>query len=247
MDDDTVQKITGQADRPQQKIREFKNERLPSVAVTVDLLTTGVDVPKIVNLVFLRRVRSRILYEQMLGWATRLCPDLYGPGEDKEFFRIFDAVELYQALEDHTAMTPVVSDPLFTFGRLVDELLNVTHPEVRNQIKDQIQAKLQSKHTKIEKTLSEAFEAAVVAKLELIDQLDQSILAKAFRGELVPQDPNDESASVLLERIRADRETQSAKPRPKKKTPGSTKRTKKALPVSVNENDDLPLFNNLQK
>jgi type I restriction enzyme S subunit len=42
----------------------------------------------------------------------------------------------------------------------------------------------------------------------LIDRLDQSILAKAFRGELIPQDPNDERASILLERIRADRATQ---------------------------------------
>ncbi len=85
---------------------------------------------------------------------------------------------------------------------------------------------------------------------EVADQLrelDQSILAKAFRGELVPQDPNDEPASVLLERIRAEREAQSAKPRAKKKTQGSTKHTKKAPPVSVNENDDLPLFNSLQK
>ena len=77
--------------------------------------------------------------------------------------------------------------------------------------------------------------------------LDQSILAKAFRGELVPQDPNDEPASVLLERIRTEREAQSAKPRAKKKTPGSTKHTKKAPPVSVNKNDALPLFNSLQK
>lgn len=83
--------------------------------------------------------------------------------------------------------------------------------------------------------------------IEQIDILDQSILAKAFRGELVPQDPNDEPASVLLDRIRAEREAQSSKPRAKKKTPGSTKHTKKAPPVSVNENDDLPLFNNLQK
>ena len=80
-----------------------------------------------------------------------------------------------------------------------------------------------------------------------LTDLDQSILAKAFRGELVPQDPNDEPASALLERIRAEREAQSTKPRAQKKTPRSTKHTKKAPPVSVNENDDLPLFNSLQK
>ena len=100
----------------------------------------------------------------------------------------------------------------------------------------------------IEEQLSATSEigADVAENLELLDQLDQSILAKAFRGELVPQDPNDEPASVLLERIRAEREAQSAKPRAKKKTPGSTKHTKKAPPVSVND-DDLPLFNSLQK
>jgi type I restriction enzyme R subunit len=57
------------------------------LAVTVDLLTTGIDVPPICNLVFIRRVKSRILYEQMMGRATRRCDDI-----DKEVFQIFDAV-----------------------------------------------------------------------------------------------------------------------------------------------------------
>ena len=52
-------------------IRSFRNDTMPKIAITVDLLTTGIDVPKIENLVFLRRVNSRILYEQMLGRATR--------------------------------------------------------------------------------------------------------------------------------------------------------------------------------
>jgi type I restriction enzyme R subunit len=73
VDDDAVIKITGTADKPLQLIRRYKNERNPNVAVTVDLLTTGVDVPEICNLVFLRRVNSRILFDQMLGRATRLC------------------------------------------------------------------------------------------------------------------------------------------------------------------------------
>jgi type I restriction enzyme, R subunit len=82
IDEDAVIKITGNADKPLQLIRRYKNERLPNVAVTVDLLTTGIDVPDICNLVFLRRVNSRILYDQMLGRATRLCETIA-----KESFR----------------------------------------------------------------------------------------------------------------------------------------------------------------
>ena len=89
---------------------------MPNIAVTVDLLTTGIDVPRIANLVFLRRVRSRILYEQMIGRATRLCPEI-----GKERFRIFDAVDLYSAIQDVTDMKPVVVNPLVTFEQLVKE------------------------------------------------------------------------------------------------------------------------------
>ncbi len=122
IENDTVAKITSAADDPRQLIRRFKNERRPSVVVTVDLLTTGVDVPDILNLVFLRRVRSRILYEQMLGRATRLRPDLFGPGEDKEVFHIYDAVDLYAALEPYTAMKPVVQSGAVSISSLVADL-----------------------------------------------------------------------------------------------------------------------------
>jgi type I restriction enzyme, R subunit len=81
VEDDAVQKITGAADHPLELIRHYKNERLPNVAVTVDLLTTGIDVLKICNLVFIRKVNSRILYEQMLGRATRRCDEI-----NKEIF-----------------------------------------------------------------------------------------------------------------------------------------------------------------
>lgn len=61
-----VQKITGSptVDRPLQRIREFRNRQNPGIVVTVDMLSTGVDVPKIENIVFLRSVKSRILFEQ---------------------------------------------------------------------------------------------------------------------------------------------------------------------------------------
>ena len=104
------------------------------------MLTTGVDVPEIVNLVFIRRVRSRILFEQMLGRATRLCPDLYGPGDDKERFSIFDAVGIYDDLEDVTDMHPVVSRPSMTFTQLTEELQGIDDEAFRTRVKEEFLA-----------------------------------------------------------------------------------------------------------
>lgn len=102
MEDDAVAKITGYADRPLQLIRQFRNEANPKIAVSVDLLTTGIDIRAICNLVFIRRVNSHILYEQMLGLATRRCDEI-----GKQVFRIFDAVNLYEAIAPVSTMKPV--------------------------------------------------------------------------------------------------------------------------------------------
>ena len=138
VDDDAVIKITGAADKPLQQIRRYKNERQPNVAVTVDLLTTGVDVPEICNLVFLRRVNSRILFDQMLGRATRLCDAI-----EKEAFRVFDAVQIFDAIRNMTAMRPVVVDPKISFSQLAEELVAVTDDDARSLVRDQFIAKLQ--------------------------------------------------------------------------------------------------------
>ncbi|MBD5238701.1 MAG: DEAD/DEAH box helicase family protein [Bacteroidales bacterium] len=63
---------------------------LPQVVVSVDMLDTGIDVPDVLNLVFFKRVRSRIKFWQMIGRGTRLSADIFGPGKDKEEFYIFD-------------------------------------------------------------------------------------------------------------------------------------------------------------
>jgi type I restriction enzyme R subunit len=82
-----VQKITGNpnVDRPLQRIREFRNRPNPKIVVTVDMLSTGVDIPALEFIVFLRPVKSRILWEQMLGRGTRRCDEL-----SKTHFTIFD-------------------------------------------------------------------------------------------------------------------------------------------------------------
>ena len=85
-----VQKITGSptVDRPLQKIREFRNRPNPKVVVTVDMLSTGVDIPSLEFIVFLRPVKSRILWVQMLGRGTRKCDVI-----NKEKFTIFDCFD----------------------------------------------------------------------------------------------------------------------------------------------------------
>ncbi|TWT56472.1 type I restriction-modification system endonuclease [Allorhodopirellula solitaria] len=159
IENQAVRKITGKAHKPLGLIREFKNEQYPSVVVTVDSLTSGIDVPEICNLVFLRRVRSRILYDQMLGRGTRLCPSLHGPNDDKSCFRIFDCVELYSSLKSYTDMKAVVTNPNLSFGQLIDELASVTGDEQRQTIKEQLIAKLQRKKRSLKgpraKTLEE--------------------------------------------------------------------------------------------
>jgi type I restriction enzyme R subunit len=98
-----VQKITGKIDRPLQQIRQFRNRPQPSVVVTVDLLTTGVDIPDLEFIVFLRPVKSRILFEQMLGRGTRKG-DKY---PDKSHFTVFDCFDgtLLAYFRDATAIT----------------------------------------------------------------------------------------------------------------------------------------------
>ncbi|MDX7991771.1 type I restriction-modification system endonuclease [Xenorhabdus littoralis] len=112
-----VEKITGKSDKVNQLIACYKNERYPNIAITVDLLTTGIDVPKICNLVFMRRVKSRILFEQMLGRATRRCDEI-----GKSVFRIYDPVDIYAVLEDVNTMKPLVKNTNITAEQLVDEL-----------------------------------------------------------------------------------------------------------------------------
>ncbi|HEX5270976.1 MAG TPA: type I restriction-modification enzyme R subunit C-terminal domain-containing protein [Gemmataceae bacterium] len=85
--DSFVQKITGSptVDRPLQRIREFRNRPCPAVVVTVDMLSTGVDIPALEFIVFLRPIKSRILWEQMLGRGTRRCTEI-----NKSHFTVFD-------------------------------------------------------------------------------------------------------------------------------------------------------------
>lgn len=194
IDDDAIVKITGYIRHPAREIKRFKNEKYPSIVVTVDLLTTGIDVPEIVNLVFLRRVRSRILYEQMLGRATRLCPDI-----NKEAFNIYDAVHLYDFLKNVTDMKPIVSTPKQTIEETLEKALDAEDPEEFGFFKNELIAKLQRKKQRFNETSEKE-----ILELNKVSDLDAWIrtIKTMSRDEL-------EQASEKIQRIASYRTVKS--------------------------------------
>lgn len=83
--------ITYKIGYAQSLIDEFsQKDKAPHIAISVDMLDTGIDVPEVVNLVFFKIIRSKTKFWQMIGRGTRLCKDLYAPGDDKKFFKILD-------------------------------------------------------------------------------------------------------------------------------------------------------------
>ncbi len=157
VDNDAIMKITGSVGggnrkKVQEAIKRFKNERYPSIVVTVDLLTTGIDVPEITTLVFMRRIRSRILFEQMMGRATRLCPSIH-----KTHFEIYDPVGVYESLADVNTMKPVVANPSVSFKQLIAELEQMEDAKQIDYQISQIVAKLQRKRRNIDSATMEQF------------------------------------------------------------------------------------------
>ncbi|WP_072691128.1 DEAD/DEAH box helicase family protein [Rhodococcus marinonascens] len=111
--------ITHSKSHAQDLIDKFSQpEQEPHVAISVDMLDTGIDVPEVVNLVFFKPVRSKSKFWQMVGRGTRLCPDLYGPGQHKTDFFIFDLCGNFEYFDEHpdaaeSARTLPLSQRLF--------------------------------------------------------------------------------------------------------------------------------------
>lgn len=183
VDNDAVMKITGSVAGGNKKkiseaIKRFKNESNPKVVVTVDLLTTGIDVPEIVNLVFMRRIKSRILFEQMLGRATRLCPAI-----GKTNFEIYDPVGVYESLQDVSNMKPVVTNPSTTFEDLLSGLSVAKTDDEKAYLIDTIVAKLQRKRSNVSEKALEQF-------IYLTGGQDIDSFAKSIRNNNVKRSPD---------------------------------------------------------
>ena len=108
--------VTYKTEYAQSIIDDFSaKEKMPHIAVSVDMLDTGIDVPEVVNLVFFKVVRSKTKFWQMLGRGTRLCKDLFGPGEHKQDFFVFDFCQNLEFFSQNPATSDgASSEPLST-------------------------------------------------------------------------------------------------------------------------------------
>ncbi|OZI07006.1 hypothetical protein BWI93_17010 [Siphonobacter sp. BAB-5385] len=115
-------------------IKNFKNkDRRPQIAISVDMLDTGIDVPEVVNLVFFKPVYSASKFWQMLGRGTRLCRDLYGPDDDKKDFYVFDVCQVFDFFDQNPegikpSRTVSLSEKLFTSRTELVYLLQQSRP-----------------------------------------------------------------------------------------------------------------------
>ncbi|TAJ13747.1 DEAD/DEAH box helicase [Marinilabiliaceae bacterium JC017] len=150
---DFVKKITGNknVDRPLQRIKEFRNRQEPKMVVTVDMLSTGVDIPPLEFIVFLRPVKSRILWEQMLGRGTRKADDF---NIDKDRFYVFDCFggDLFRYFKNASKMSEKIKPDTVPLKEVIERIF-------RNEEREYNQKRLIKRLRRIEKSMSgEAYE-----------------------------------------------------------------------------------------
>ncbi|MGR3608892.1 MAG: DEAD/DEAH box helicase family protein [Sulfitobacter sp.] len=126
-----AQVIDYSVDYAQSLIDDFSDpKKTPHIAISVDMLDTGIDVPEVLNLVFFKIVRSKTKFWQMIGRGTRLCPDLLGPDMHKEDFLVFDFCQNFEFFNQNPnlkdgALAPSISEKLFVARvELIDEISN---------------------------------------------------------------------------------------------------------------------------
>ena len=107
-----AQVIDFKTEYAQSLIDDFSMQnKAPHIAISVDMLDTGIDVPEVLNLVFFKIVRSKTKFWQMIGRGTRLCPDLFGLNQDKQDFRIFDFCQNFEFFKQNPEIKESASSP----------------------------------------------------------------------------------------------------------------------------------------
>lgn len=189
VDNDAIQKITGSIGdkkRVEEAVNKFKNDTYPNIVVTVDLLTTGVDVPEITALVFMRFVRSRILFEQMMGRATRLCPKI-----NKESFEVYDPVGVFDFFAEVSEMVPIVVNPNTTLEDIINGFEHTEAPELIAKYTQQLLARLQRRTKNISQQ-----------DFDYFCSLSQGVSPKDFLA-ILKNTPTEQVKTFIKENVKA--------------------------------------------
>lgn len=203
----------------------------PQIAVSVDMLDTGIDVPDVLNLVFFKIVKSKIKFMQMIGRGTRLSKDIFGAGKDKEFFYIFDWCRNFEYFDNNpdgvkAAVTQSLTEKMFSIRAKIafhlqhqkyqeDEYAKGLHDEIKTMLKDQV-AVLSDSHISVR----EKWEAVSHFKGDdawvYLSEVDVNTLSTEI-APLLPKNTLDENAKkfdlliMLIELSMLDGETNSNK------------------------------------
>jgi len=161
LDARAICKVTVKEDRISELIQACREDEFPKVIVTDDLLTTGIDIPNISNLVLVRRVKSRILYEQMLGRATRPCEEI-----GKQRFRIFDAVDLYRQFAAISSMKPIAVNPSVTIKQLFEQIQRLDDESHLDLVYQQIIVKVRIRSKELSSETIDKYRAEAGESLE---------------------------------------------------------------------------------
>lgn len=194
----------------QSAINNFaEKDRNPQIAISVDMLDTGIDIEEIVNLVFFKPVYSKAKFWQMIGRGTRLCTDLFGPGEDKKEFYIFDFCGNFEFFEVNTdgivrTVTKSISQQIFEIRIRIAEKLRDEEYQQDEFINYRIEL-LDRSHETVEKLWKDKSSFRIKAKIRFVDKykdrsswdnLTESEMNELFNnlGDLVHIQDDDELA-----------------------------------------------------
>ena len=203
----------------------------PQIAVSVDMLDTGIDVPDVLNLVFFKIVKSKIKFMQMVGRGTRLSKDVFGPGHDKEFFYIFDWCRNFEYFDkkpdgNKAKTVPSLTEKIFSLRSRIafqlqhqkwqeDEFARELHDETKAVLKEQVAA-LSDSHISVRERWEQVSHFKNDDNWAYISEVDVNTLSNEI-APLLPKNTLDESAkkfdvlTMLIELSLLDGETNCVK------------------------------------
>jgi type I restriction enzyme R subunit len=182
---------------------DHNNENLPQIAVSVDMMDTGIDAPRTLNLVFFKVVRSYAKFWQMIGRGTRLCPDVFGPNQDKDCFVIFDVCQNFEFFEvkpkgieggNQKTLSQQIFEGRLDLSRLLNDTGEEENLELGSTLRDILHMQVQQldkKRFQVEMHLRYVDEFSKRARWNTVNADDSHVVEEHLSFLPVPETDNE--------------------------------------------------------